>query len=550
MSMISYHENAPIRGLNAGGAYGTIPESELLRKIEVVPTSYQEDSESVENHMRNLLKDFRPDQPFLASDEPRRAEDRGGGNHSESFLNLRHGGAFGALDDPYLPDGTFLELTERDPRGIATGPDMRKHYEQQMSRAAFIKFYNDADYSTTEIGINPTQMVKNIKSGFYPFKDRYQNFEESFDSWTNPYQGITRSGSDVGNVTMDGTVMDLTDSSVKNRRDAVSQLSNDPTVAFRYATTDHRFKIARYGMVRVNQDKSYQNWDNTKRSTYLDHANMAVIDGVRVNKMLARLIIDLEGIRDTKQKVAQGAAYGDSAVNQQAKRKMAQDDIYKLIRIEGFNTHAKSAHEEFDGKQVHKYGNKPMNNQRKLAEAVQVNHEITISMERATKRQQALNKEGFVNLRENIEQTAAERGIYKEASNRRMTEQMRSANMTRNVLDTRHVEDQKEIKNYAGIAPAKHRKTHENTDWETYGAHSQNTINRKGKRDGAANKTTDDHEQDQDNGRLDFGVYDKASKSDHRDHMGRPIQYNMEFGDVARLDEVGEVDIQMFGLKN
>ena len=546
-----YSDNPGLRGLSASGAYGDMDPAFYLQKIQSTPTSYQEDAESVDNYMRGLMKDFRPDTVYLESDTARRSDDRGGGPHSEQILNLRHGGFAGDLSDPYLPDGTFLDFQflERDPRGIATQPDMRKHMEQQYARGAFIKFSPDDDFSVPEIGINPTQMVSNIKSGMYQFKDRYKNFEESFDGWTNGYQGISRhGGNDIAKMTPDGTIMDLTEASVRNRRDAVSQLSDDPTIAYRWSTPDQRVKIARYGIVRVSQDKNYQNWDNNRKSTFLDHANMAIIDGTRVNRMLARLIVDLEGLRDNKQLVAQGAAYGDSSVNQQAKKKLSPVDIYKIIRIGGFNTHAATANEFFEGDHIHKYGNKPMNNQRVASQNIQVNHEITKSMEQATKKQRARDKEGFVHLRKKIEESASENGIYNEAKNRRMTEGMRTSNMTRNVEDNRHIEDQKEIKNYSGITPSRHRKTYQNSQFEKFGNHSLNTKERSRKGNSTMYKAVDNNEYDLDQGRLDFGTYDKANKEDSKLHMGRDLQHTMDFGDTARLDEAREVDMHMFAL--
>lgn len=546
--MLSYKDNPGLRGLGDSLSYGTIPESEYLRKIQVVPTSYQEDSENVENYMRNLMKDFRPDEPYLESDYKRDPSDRGSGPHSESVLNLRHAGVFGATDDPYLPDGTFLdhEFAERDPRGIATGPDMRKHYEQQLDRAAFIKFYNDDDYSVPSDGINPAKMISNIKAGFYPYKDRYKNFEESMDSWHNGMNGIVRQGGcDINKTSLDGTIMDLTESCVKTRRDAVAQLSGDPTVAYRYSTPDHRFKIAKYGMIRVNQDKSYQNWDNTRRSTYLNHANMAIIDGTRVNRMLANLIIDIEGLRDTKQIVTQGAAYSDSAVNQLSKKKLNKDDIYKIIRIGNVNTQALD--KEIDGKAIHRYGKKPMNDQRNLSNSIQFNHAIVKNIEQATKKFKELDKEGFVNLRKKIEHSATENGIYKETSNRRLIEKYKSSNTTRNTEDNRYIEEQKEIFNYSGIKPSKERKDHDNIDYEKYGNESSKSVLRKGKRKENIIHSVNDNDQEQDQGRLDFGVYDKAKKADPSDHLGRNID-DYDFGDIAQLDEAKEVDLHIWAV--
>jgi hypothetical protein len=539
-----------VHNLADSGAYGEIPNDIYLRKIQQTP--YQEDPDQIEKHIRDLLIDFRQDDPWLASDLPRDPNDRGSGPHSTQFLNLRHFGVFGDESDPYLPDGTFTdhEFMERDPRGIATDPDMRKHMEQQYARSAFIKFTNDNDWSVPETGINPVNMVENIKSGMYPFKDRYKNFDESMDSWHNG--GIGQSGRVYGitadNFTTDGTVKDLADAPQGNRRDAVSMLSDDPTIGFRQSVPDQRFKIAHYGFVRVNQDKNYQNWNNNRGGTFLDHANMAIINGELVNRSLARLIVDLQGQRNIREQVAQGAPFNDSAVNQQAKRKIDAADIYKIFQMGGLISQSASANESFEGKRVVKYGNKPMNDQRNLAEHVEINHVITSAMEQVVKNIKSKVREGFNDLRDKIEISNANDGIFVQSKNRRITEKMRSSNQTRNVDDARYIEDQKTTMNYSAIKPMVNRKAYETTEWEDFGAHSLNTQGRNGKRTGHGLKTTDNNDVDQDQGRLDFGVYDHADKASSREHMGRNLQYSVDNSEIENSEQVREIDDIRFKL--
>jgi hypothetical protein len=532
--------------LSDSGAYGLIPESEYLRKIQVAPTTHQEDSSQVEQYMRNLMRDFTPDKPFLASDEPRNPNDRGGGTHSKEILDLRYSGKR-STEEPYLPDGTFtdFEFTELDPRGIASTPDMRQHYEQQVARASLIKFYNDEDWSVPEQGINPVDMVANIKSGFYQYKDRYRNFDESFDSWHNG--GPTRmprvGGSDVNKTELTGDILDLTDASVRNRRDATSMLSNDPKVGFRYTVPDQRFKTARYGLVRANQDKSFQDWDNNRKSTFTDHANLAIIDGQQVNRMLGDLIHDLESRRYNKQMVAEGAAYGDSSVNQVARKQLDPADIYKILRVGGMTTQDPTANEAFEGKMIRQYGNKPLNNNHLTNQHIQINHHILQSMEQATKRQKVQNPEDFTDLRNNIEESAKHLGVFKVANNskQRVVDSL-TANQARSVEDLRILEESKTIKNYAGIKPAEQRNPHDKLRYEKYGQHSLQTQVRKGRREGYGINTPYDFENDIDRGRLDFGVYNKATKVEPRDHMGRN-QYELET-DGRFENEVNEIEMK------
>lgn len=553
---MNYSDLPNLRGLNASGAYGLIPEDVYLRKIET--TDMPEDPMNIENHIRSLLVDFRPDAPFLESDMPRDPSDRGGGKHSTEILNLRH---FAAItpDDPYLPDGVFLDqvFMERDPRGIATGPDMRKHYEQQLDRAAFIKLYNDDDYSVPETGINPVKMVENINSGFYQFKDRYKNFHDSEDGWQNG--GIGNKGKPwtsekkLENYTTDGTIMDLADAAQGNRRDATAKLSSDPSIGFRYTTPDHRFGIAHYGFTRVAQDKTDQSWNNNRGNSFQDHANMTLVDGTLMNKMLARLIVDLQGQRQTKQILAQETPFNDSGTQQMAKRKVSPDDIYKIMRIGGRASHAPDANQLFEGIYVNKYGNMPMNNNRRLAEKTEINHEILQAMDQAVRntKTSGATPHGNLEARTRIEESGAHEGFLVEGRNARpAAKSKRSQTDERDrVEQTRHVSDNadKITMNYASFRPKETFRTNDKVDTQGFGAHSLQTQERGKNKKNARARTTSDNEYDIDQGRLDFGVYDKANKISARETLGRR-QSALDTEEDPYGREVNEVDVKMFDI--
>jgi hypothetical protein len=523
--------------LGNSGAVGLIPEDHYMKKIE--QTNYPEDPNIVENYYRSTLVDLKPDKPWLASDIARSSDDRGGGFHSVEHLNLRHG-ASRSLEDPWLPDGTFLdyEFTERDPRGTALGPDMREHVKQQYARADLIKYYNDSDYSVPSEGINPETMRDNIKAGMYMFKDRYQNFEESQGAWHNGGTGVGKrtGGSDVGKYTTDGTIMDLVDAQQGNRTDAVARLSADPKTSYRHSTPDHRFKIAKYGMIKPSQFLKENDWSNNRLSTHMDDNQLVEINGQMVNRMLANLIIDLEGIRSTKQEIAKGAEYGDSYMMQLRKKKLNPEDIYKIMMID--MTMPNNPNSLYDGKMmVRKIGNTTHEN-RDLMENALTNHEIAESMQQATK----LMKERDVkDLRDNVFQTASNRGMYHEGFNRRMVNKSVSTN--RDTQDTRHIENSREIVNYAGIKPSTNNKTDHMLAKEQYGAQSLNTKVRKSNQEVSKQQTVDDHEYDQDRDRLDFGVFDRASRASAQEHMGRESQHNMDIGDMDMGVTVGDMDL-------
>jgi hypothetical protein len=531
---MAYTDYPGMRGLGASGAYGTMPEDMYLRKIEA--TNMVEDPFQVENYLRAEMRDFKPDKPFLASDQIRSSDDRGGGFHSKRFLNLRHHGTPGAPEDPYLPDGTFLDhqFMERDPRGHATTPDMRKHYEQQMARAGLIKFYNDEDLSVPEQGISPEQMVSNIKSGMYMFKDRYKNFSESYGNWHNGGSGLTRRSCLVSNAakqTMDGTIMDLADATQKNRTDAVSKLSMDPRVAFRHSTPDHRVKISKYGAVRVQQSVQENDWSRNRSGAFLDHNTGEVIDGQRVNKQLANLIADIQGLRETKQEIAKGAEYSDSFQNQVRSKKMSQDDVYKLLMIRG--TQPRSANEELSG---HVHRNAPVlrSDNRKAMNKASINHEILESMQNATRRK----KEDRKDIREHVQNTIAIEGFTTEVSNRSFKQKKEPGN--RETRASNRFRESKSTKTYSGIKPSNDNSIHSKVDVMQSGHESWLSKHKRRRLTNPTSNTTSNNDYEQDQGRLDFGVYDKAFKEDAREHMGRNA--GTEISDEMG-EEIGELDL-------
>lgn len=537
---MAYSDNPGMRGLGASMSYGDMPNDMYLRKIE--KTDMYEDPEQVNNHLRSLLVDFKPDKPFLASDEARHPNDRGGGFHSKRFLNLRHHGVAGDADDPYLPDGTYLGHigggNDRDPRGSAIGPDMRKHRDQQMARGAFIKFSNDNDYSVPEQGISPETMVNNIKSGMYMFKDRYQNFETAKDSWHNGGTGLskkTRISGDIAKITMDGTVMDLTDATQGNRQDATAQLSSDPTIAYRHSTPDHKVKIAKYGAVRANQFLKDNNWQNNRQSAFMDHNMGSEINGQMVNKQLANLIIDVEGIRKTKQVVAQGAEYSDSEKTQIRSKKLHPDDVYKILMITG--SQVETAHQQFDGKLVKRYAPKTKYDNNKIWKNVTVNHKVLYSLQQANRTK---NQKEAKDLRESIEESAAAQELFEDTINRQTVKYGKGNR--RKAEDNRTIEDSRMTKTYAGVKPSKHNRVHNKIDVTDYNHYSLTADQRLGNRNKKSSNNTKKNEYEQDRDRLDFGIYDKATLEDSRMHMGRALQHMRESTDDFG-EELGDQDL-------
>ncbi len=517
----------------SGGDFGTIPYDEYFRKIEQF--DMREDPMGVENYMRGQLVDFRPDAPFFESDQKRDPSDRGSGFGSTERLNLRYHGAR-SEEDPYLPDGTFLdhEFMERDPRGTQNLPDFNKAREQRMARGAFIKFSNDDDYSVPETAINPVQMNALIRGAQQQFKDRWRNFDESMDSWHNGGTVPNKKLSRVAMVTKDGTIINLSEATGMLRQDPVNLLSNRVKGVPRWTETDQRVKVSKYGQVKPVMDIGANKWNNNRYNSYLDHNIPVEINGELINKMLAMLIVDLEGQRATKQEIAKGAEYGDSMEEQTkaARRKLNPADIYKIMMIgmSGISQSA-SANEELDAEGNPRTSkNKTDTNMRFMLNQAVINHEIAASMIQYNKK---LDKRKQKDMRDHISQSAADNGIYVTNQTRDRVE--RSANrLDRSTIDERHIEDEKEIQTYGSVRALSQRKTHEHADFEDFGADSKHNKNKRSNQGRKKNTTTDDAINDIDMSEFNDAPFRKAR--DPKAYFGRSLQGDI--GDISAGDSV------------
>ncbi len=527
-------ESGNVHMLAASGAYGDMPPSMYLKKIE--QTDIYEPENQLEDFMRAELADFKPDAPLFADEAPRSTNDEGYGTHSNRFLNMRHHGTPGYEGDPYLPDGTFLDFigggTDADPRGTTDEPNMREHVKQQYARASLVRKSPDSDWSVPESGITPAKMISNIKSGMYKFKNSFRNFEESMDSWHNG-DHISRNGKGLNNAaqyTMDGTIIDLTDAEQGNRSDAVTRLSNDPSIAFRHSTPDHIFKVSKYGLVRAMGGASdpYEN----RGESHVDHLVSRANESEMVNKHLGDLIVDLQGWREVRQEVVTGALYNDSSVGKNQTRRLNPSDVYKIFMITG--TQPATAHEELGTGTVRRYSKKTSDNRKTMSQA-EVNHKIARTMQMSNNKSRGNERK---DLREQILQTASDQGIYTETSTRRIRDTNVDA-VRREGLDTRYVEDSKQTKSYRGITPKEGARIHDLVMNDQGFKFSKGMMvrNRNNK---SRHTDTNDHDYDQDQGKFEFGLYTKARRGEPTEHgdarsfmeKGHVNDTNMELGGV------------------
>lgn len=227
------------------GQYGSIPQSIIKQKYEV--TRIFEDPNDLESYQRSVLVDQGPDPIFYESDQKRTD------THSNEFLSMRHTGhRTGEVPDH---SEAFLELTEKDPRGVKLDPNLNQFVEQSRSRAGYFRFLNDDDHTVTETELPDKKRIENRIGIFDLIKQRLKIFNTSRDNYM--------SGKNFKNSFTPGTGSEYQKSMVGfNDEFAASNkttlLSNSTALGWE-RTTDHMFMVA-----------SYADSANTERKTYAD----------------------------------------------------------------------------------------------------------------------------------------------------------------------------------------------------------------------------------------------------------------------------------------
>lgn len=238
--------------LDVAMPYGKMPNEALIAKFE--ETADLDDGEDAyDNYARHNLQDRSPDPITLEQDMPRKNYNAGG------FLNVRYNGGRGTENSPAHPE-MFLGLTEREPRGVALGPDMNKMVEQQNARMRFVRFSADADNSVSQGRWSESEAFHKARYLTHKsIKDRAKIFTTAKDGRR---EGLRREyyphKSNVNKVQEDlsvfrprgSTFSDYVADQGLNPQRKTAKLSDTIITnsnLYNQFTTDHEFKVARYG---------------------------------------------------------------------------------------------------------------------------------------------------------------------------------------------------------------------------------------------------------------------------------------------------------------
>ena len=386
------------------GSGSLMPEDMYLRKIE--QTCMYESPTMVEDFHRRTLKDMRPVKPFFESDQP-----VGGGTginpNSQRLLDFRDTGRLSRAE-PLLPDGTFLDwqFLEKDPRGTAQGPNMRKHADQQYARAGNINFYPDHDDSIPESGWNPYQAQMQIRNAQNQVKDRLQIFDTAFDNFHNGGVGGRSGVSVMENYDHDQEVKDIA-TNRSNRACKTTSLSNDTSIGWR-RTTDHRFKVAKYGKTNKSNLMSGENWYKNRANVYLDHDGLVTWQKTNVPKATALLMIDLTRKKKNAHRpdIHEKFAHSDEAPSGR-KFKLTPADMAGMDKRETIETRTTDAHTELNGKSAP--STRVMKHDENNIEKTIINPVIFETMSRINQKSRTRDVN---DLRNSIQQTAKNANLY------------------------------------------------------------------------------------------------------------------------------------------
>ena len=268
-----------------------IDDKKIINKYEI--TQIIDTSNTLDNHYRNTLKDYSPEKATFEFEKSRKNTDAVG------KLNLHY---YGRRNDkePFQSD-LFLGFTDKDPRSIHNDPLMDNYQEQIWHRKKNFKysFKDDTDNSIPTAGISESKMQKNKKQTYQGFKERYKNFEESNDAWTNSFNQIYENKSKVLNNELDTEIPNLNDiDDIKKRRDYVATLSLNSLPIGWDTVPDHKVKIAQYSKILKSKNLNDINIMNNKNQQVKD--NKVIDNSDQELKLMNQLILLNKNIENKK----------------------------------------------------------------------------------------------------------------------------------------------------------------------------------------------------------------------------------------------------------
>ncbi len=314
--------------------YGGFDQLSIINKFELTDMVYN-DMNTVDDFNRNILKNNGPDKETLASDVRRKNV------YSDTRINMRENGTRWKNEPIHLD--LCLELTDFEPRGVQTDPDIQKMTKNYWSRKDDYKhsFIPTADYSIPSHGVSEGQVQLNKrKARERVAKMYYKDFSTSKDGFAIPYNQRFGTKSKAGYVEHTNELIDINDEyNIEKRRDITTILSNLLPIGH-LTTTDNMFNVANYGLLygqkNINLDDYLQNTYKTSRSS------KKIIEN-KENELAKQLHLFISDIQRNKEKLLnknQDIKFGDIKNSQyQNNNKYNKESYTNLDLFKSEDTH-------------------------------------------------------------------------------------------------------------------------------------------------------------------------------------------------------------------
>lgn len=439
------------------GSGESMPVDMLLRKQE--RTCMYESPTMVDDFHRSTLKDITPDARLFEYEQHRGGTDSDGtpfgNNISSRFLSFRNSGFMDEQDaEPNLPDGTFLDhvFTELDPRGVALEPDMRKHADQQFSRGSFYNYRSDADDSVPESGVNPWIMQMNIRNAQGITKDYQKNFSTSRDNFHNGGMAPGYAISTKEKLVEGQEIKDPVQDPNRNKIDATTVLSNKTMIGWR-RTTDHVFKVAKYGRKNIGKSFTDTDWYKNRANSSIDHDILVSWQDNNMSKTTALKMMDLAKQKfDAHYTGLHGINWGKIRESQSTKHKLTPADMSGMAKRPTKETQGPTAHDTLKGDMAPTSGEKLLLHDAPTISKTNINTTIFEKMGQATKKTVKHKKD---DLRNAIEKTAKQEGLFMEENNKKKKKKSFDPSILWDSITVFRKGDEKAVANYKTIKKTK-----------------------------------------------------------------------------------------------
>jgi hypothetical protein len=234
-------------------------------------------------------------------------------------------------------------------------------------------------------------------------------FDTAFDNFHNGGIGGRSGISVMEQYKTDQEIKDLAHDR-SNRAYKTTGLSNDTSIGWR-RTTDHRFKVAKYGKTNkahIIGENLYKN----RANVHLDHDVLVSLQDSNIPKATALLMIDLTRQKKNAHKTGIHTNFAKSDEGQMRKYKLTPADMSGMANRETFESRPVDAHTEIGGESTSK--KRIMKHDKNNINKTIINPVIFETMAGVN---QKTRKRDIKDLRSDIQQTAANSDLYVERNN-------------------------------------------------------------------------------------------------------------------------------------